>query len=81
MEAIKQVVRIPKNHEVRIKIPQYIPENELVEIILIIRKKTEDFKQKIDALKAAINDPLFLSDLKEVSQEFEAIDIEDWEIG
>jgi predicted metal-dependent hydrolase len=79
MEAIKQVIRIPKNHEVRIKVPQHVPENELVEIIMIIRKKTEDYKQKIDELKAAMNDKLFLSDLKEVSEEFEAIDIEDWD--
>ena len=79
MEAIKQVIRIPKSHEVRIKVPQHVPENELVEIIMIIRKRTEDHKQKIDELKAAMNDKLFLSDLKEVSEEFEAIDIEDWE--
>jgi len=79
MEAIKHRVRIPKNHEVRIKIPQTVPENELVEIILIIRKKTEDYKQKIDELKAAMNDKLFLNDLREVSEEFEAIDLEDWE--
>lgn len=78
MEAIKQVMRIPKNHEVRIKVPQHVPENELVEIILIIRKKTEDYKQKIDELKEAMNDKHFLSDLKEVSEEFETIDIEDW---
>lgn len=79
MEAIKQVMRIPKNHEVRIKVPQHVPENELVEIILIIRKKTEDYKQKIDELKEAMNDRLFLNDLKEVSEEFETIDIEGWE--
>lgn len=78
MEAIKQVMRIPKNHEVRIKVPQYVPENEFVEIILIIRKKTEDYKQKIDKLKEAMNDKHFLSDLKEVSEAFETIDIEDW---
>lgn len=62
MEAIKQMVRIPKNHEVRIKIPQTVPENELVEIILIFRKKTEDYKQKIDDLKAAMSDKLFLQE-------------------
>lgn len=28
MEAIKQIVRIPKDHEIGIKIPQYVPENE-----------------------------------------------------
>jgi len=79
MEVIKQIVRIPKNRKVSIKIPLSVPENELVEIILIIRKKTEDFDRKIDELKAAMNDKLFLDDLKEVAEEFEAIDTEGWE--
>jgi hypothetical protein len=38
MEAIKRVVKISKNHEIRIKVPKYVPENESVEVILIIRK-------------------------------------------
>ena len=79
MEAIKQFVRTPQNHEVRIKIPQYVPENDLVEIILIVKKKHNDFKQKINELKTAMNDKLFLSDLKEVSEEFESIDLAEWE--
>ncbi|MFQ5823859.1 MAG: hypothetical protein ACE5JB_07385 [bacterium] len=64
MEAIKQIVRTPKNHEIRIKIPEHIPENELVEIILFFKKKSEDFNKKINDLKAAMKDELFLSDLK-----------------
>lgn len=79
MEAIKQFVRIPQNHEVRIKIPQYIPENDLVEIILIVKKKHNDFKCKINELKTAMKDKLFLSDLGEVSEEFESIDLAEWE--
>ena len=34
MEAIKQIAHTPKNHEIRVKIPQHIPENELVEVIV-----------------------------------------------
>ena len=79
MEAIKHIVRAPQNHEVRIKIPQYIPENDLVEIILILRNKPNDFERKINELKTAMNDELFLSDLSEVSEEFEKIDFAEWE--
>ena len=79
MEAIKQIVRTPQNHEVRIKIPQYVPENDLVEIILILRKKPNDFENKIKELKTAMNDELFFSDLREVSDEFEKIDLKEWE--
>lgn len=43
MEAIKQNVRIPKNRKVSIKIPLSVPENELVEIILIYSEKNRRF--------------------------------------
>lgn len=78
MEAIKQIVRTPQNHEVLIKIPPYVRENEIVEIILILRKKSNDFQHKLQELKTAMEDEIFLSDLKEVSDEFEKIDFEDW---
>lgn len=79
MEAIKQIVKIPKNHEIRIKIPPHIPENEIVELILIIKKSPDGFKQKIDELKEAMKDDLFLDDLREVSEDFKAVDLEGWE--
>lgn len=41
MEAAKQFLKIPKNHEVKIKIPLSMPENEIVEVILILKKKQE----------------------------------------
>ncbi len=78
MEAIKRTVRTPKNREIRIRIPDQIPENEPVEIILVFGKETENFDMKINELKTAMNDELFLSDLKEISSDFEGIDLEDW---
>ena len=79
MEAIKQIVRVSKDREIRIKIPQDIPENEIAEVILIIRKKPDSFKQKISELKEAMKDDLFLDDLKEISEDFKAVDFEGWE--
>lgn len=79
MEAIKHIIRTPQNHEVRIKIPQHVPENDLVEIILILRKKPNDYKRKINELKTAMNDEHFLNDLREISEDFEEIDLEEWE--
>jgi len=78
MEAIKQIVRIPKDHEIGIKIPQYVPENETVEVILIIKKRPDSFKQKIEELKEAVKDNLFLGDLIDVSEDFMAVDSEGW---
>jgi len=79
MEAIKQIVRVSKDREIRIKIPQEIPENEIAEVILIIRKKTDSFKQKISELKEAMTDDLFLDDLKGISEDFKTVDSERWE--
>ena len=81
MEAIKQIVRIPKNHEIRIKIPQYLPENEIIEVILIIKKKPDSFKQKIEELKEAVRDNLFLDDLGDISEDFGTVDLERWVRG
>ncbi|MCH8068522.1 MAG: hypothetical protein IID16_04515 [Candidatus Marinimicrobia bacterium] len=79
MEAIKQIIRTPKNHEIRIKIPEYVPENDPIEIILFFRKKPKDFENKINELKGAMKDELFLDDLKEVSEDFEKFDLEEWQ--
>ncbi len=78
MEAIKQIVRTPKNHEIRIKIPDHVPENDPVEIIIFFRKKPEDYDKKIDELRSAMKDELFLSDLREIAEDFENIDFEEW---
>jgi hypothetical protein len=79
MEAIKQIVKIPKNHEIKIKIPDYLLENETIEVILIVRKKSDDFEKKISKLKDAMNDDLFLKDLNDISGDFDAIDLETWD--
>lgn len=76
MEAIKQIVRVSKDREIRIKVPQYIPENEIAEVILIIRKKPDSFKQKIHELKEAMGDDLFLDDLRAISENFKAVDFQ-----
>ena len=79
MEAIKQMVRIPKNHEIKIKVPLNVPPNEVAEVILIVRKRTENFKQKINELKESKRDTLFKEDLRAASEDFEIVDLDGWE--
>lgn len=79
MEAIKQTVRTPKSHEIRIKIPDHIPENDPVEIIIVFKKKSDSFVDKIDELKNAMSDKLFLRDLTEIFENYENIDLEEWQ--
>ena len=61
-----------------IKIPQYVPENETVEVISIIKKIPDSFKQKVEELKEAVRDDLFLDDLIGVSEDFITVDSEGW---
>ena len=79
MEAMKQIVRIPGNHEVRIKVPEYLPENELLEVILLVKKRKQSFEDKIKAMKEAVKDPMYIEDMKAVEQDFEHADLEGWE--
>jgi len=76
MEAIKQIIKIPKNHEIKIKVPMEFPENETVEVILIMKKRQDSFRERIRELKIAAKDNLFLEDLEEISEDFRSIDIE-----
>jgi hypothetical protein len=78
MEALRQIVRIPRDHELKIRVPQNIPENETVEVILIIKEQQKDFKQRIKELKYASKDNIFLEDMKEISRDFEHVDSEGW---
>ena len=79
MEAIKQLIRVPDNHEIIIKIPEDIPSNELAELILIVRNGKGDFKKKIKLVEDAQNDPLFMKDVAEVTRDFSDTDREGWE--
>lgn len=78
MEAVKQILRIPRNHELKIKVPKDFPENETVEVILIMNKRQDSFKQKIQELKEAVKDNRFMNDLREVSDDFNTVDSEGW---
>jgi hypothetical protein len=79
MEAIRQIVRIPRNHEVKIKVPEHIAENELIEVILLVKPGKRSFKDKIEELKNAVKDPMYLEDMKAINRDFEHTDMEGWE--
>ncbi len=79
MTILKQDVRIPKNHEIKIKIPDDISENETVKVIIMKKDTSLSFKKKIKQIKNAINDKHFMNDLNETKDDFSSIDFEDWE--
>ena len=44
----------------------------------IVNREIE-FKKKIEELKKAIKDKLFLEDLNQIRNDFEGVDLEDWD--
>jgi len=63
----------------RIKVSDHFPEDALVEVFVIIRNKGKTFREKIAQLKMAMNDEAFLADIKEIADDFHAVDAENWE--
>lgn len=78
MESIKQTIKTPKNHEICLKIPDHVQEDELVEIIMNFPEKSNEYNRKINELKTAVMDEQFLQDLKQVEEDFKDVDLEEW---
>jgi len=46
---------------------------------LIIKKRSDDFEQKISQLRDAMNNEVFISDLKDISEDFKEADLAGWD--
>lgn len=79
MKSIKQRIRIPHNHEIRIKIPEDVPENEEVEVTVTMKETQEEFHRKLKLLEEAVKDPMYLNDCKATMDDFSEADREHWE--
>ncbi len=77
MEAIKHIIRTPENHEVRIKIPDYVDVNETVEVVILLKSKSQHFDDKIKKLKSAMEDQNFLNDLDGIKKDLAGIDFKE----
>ena len=75
MATIKQTIKVPENHELKIKIPSHVPTNEEAEIVVHFKMK-KTFKEKISELKNSKFDKLFLEDLHNTMSDFKSIDAE-----
>jgi hypothetical protein len=77
MEAIRQILTIPKDHKVILEIPEVFKEDELLEIIIRSKGKLLNKKEKLEIMKEAVLDPMFMEDLKEVNEDFQSIESEE----
>ena len=79
MQAIRQIAQTPSSHEIRLALPREIPDNAPIEIIILVADDPDLFQRKIQQLRMAMRDQLFLNDLHEVAADFAAIDAQGWD--
>ena len=79
MIALRQIKRVPKNHKIVIEVPNTIQENQIMEVILLCKELPKNDKaDKIAQLKDSQHDPLFMSDMQAISDDFTSVDNEAW---
>jgi len=77
MNTLKKTLRIPKDRELKIKLPESFDINKKVVIMIEEEEeKSEDYKKKLKLMKKSVEDPLFQQDMKEISDDFNAIEFE-----
>lgn len=70
----EKTYEVPKNNRLIIQLPERFKSKKRVKVII---EDVDDLKQeKIELLKKASKDPLFLSDINEVTSDFEDSDNE-----
>ncbi len=80
MIALRQLKRVPQNHQIIIEVPDTIDENQMMEVILLFKTLPKNTKaDKIAQLKNSQSDALFLQDLQAMNDHFSDIDTEEWQ--
>ncbi|MGB4499415.1 MAG: hypothetical protein WBI40_12055 [Methylococcaceae bacterium] len=75
MIALRQIKRVPKNHQIIIEVPEHIDENQMMEVILLFKETPKNsHADKLAQLQASQHDPMFLADLQAVTDDFADID-------
>lgn len=69
----RQVCTI-KNNQVIVTLPPDFSNKK--QVTVVIDDQVDSRAQKLEQLKEASNDPLFLEDIKEIRQDFDSIDYE-----
>jgi hypothetical protein len=69
----RQVCKVNNNQIVVNLPPDFIDKKQ---VTVVIEDVVDTKTQKLERLKAALNDPLFLADIKEIQSDFDSIDNE-----
>lgn len=78
MIALRQLKRVPKNHQIVIEVQESIHENQMMEVILLFKETPKNSRtDKLAQLQASQYDPLFMSDLQEINDDFDKTEMVD----
>lgn len=78
MQALRQIMEIPANRELVIRLPDETLAHDRAEVIILFKLRHDDDSDKMAAMREAMNDPLFLADMNEVMEDFRYADAEGW---
>lgn len=70
--SVEQIVEVPENGQLIIQLPSFLKGSKKVKVV--IDEIDEGREAKVALLKKAANDKLFLSDMEEVSRDFDGIE-------
>ncbi|ABO35779.1 hypothetical protein MmarC5_1482 [Methanococcus maripaludis C5] len=73
-----QKIRIPRNHRVTIEIPEFLKENEEIEIVITANPSELTLSQKLELMKMAAKDKMYLNDISEINEEYKYVDSTGW---
>lgn len=76
MEAIKRILTVPLTLEITVKLPDDAVPNEKAEVIILYRSKRNSFAEKFALMELAKDDDLYLSDIREIEEDFSLADAE-----
>ena len=77
INAIKHIVRVPADHNIMIKVPENVKENQTVEVILLISGRGECARKA--SIAEAVKDSMYLEDLNNAMNDFKFADEEGWD--
>lgn len=81
MQVIKQIVKVPPDRELRIRLPADVKAHEEVEVIVLFNAAPANPEQKLAAMREAAADPLFLADLNGTAEDFKHTEHDEYAVS
>jgi hypothetical protein len=78
MRAVRQIITVPASRELRIQLPEEATPHEEAEVIVLFKRSAADADDKLNAMREAARDELFLADLNEVAEDFKHADEDEY---